>query len=158
MNNVNLKLSDQVSIVGAVNPQSGASGSAKTSGWIDVRTLGSKRYLGLIIAGALGAACTLAGKFEQATSNGGAGAKDVAGKAITALTQTPTDQSNKQALINLRPSDLDLDNGFYFIRLNITSTDTTSPTSATSLLAGLILAANDEYQPQTQAATVVQVV
>jgi hypothetical protein len=156
--NVNLKLSDEVTIVAAVDPVSGASGSAKSSGYVDVRL--HQRLLAAILTGAVGAAhASVAAKLQQATSSAGAGLKDITGKAIVAFDGAASpSQSSKQALINLRPNECDLDNGFFFVKLVITSTDLTSPKSAVALLAGLILSANDEYQPQTPAASVLQVV
>jgi hypothetical protein len=43
----------------------------------------------------------------------------VSGSAITQLTEAGTD-SNKQALVNLKTSDLDYNNGFRWVRLSVT--------------------------------------
>ena len=50
--------------------------------------------------------------------SGGAGAKDITSKAITQIVKASGD--NKQALINLHPSELDVAGGFAFVRLSVT--------------------------------------
>ena len=57
-------------------------------------------------------------KFQQAQDNIGTGAKDVTGKAIVQIVKATGD--NKQALINVKPEDLDTVNGFGFVRLSVT--------------------------------------
>jgi hypothetical protein len=49
---------------------------------------------------------------------GGAGAKDVTGKAITQIVKASGD--NKQALLNCRTSELDVEGGFRYVRLSLT--------------------------------------
>ncbi|TIN82641.1 hypothetical protein [Mesorhizobium sp.] len=149
MTNPNLKPSQRVSVVGVVNPQSAS--SVQTSGWIDATTF--HNYLAVIKVGAIGSSATVDGKIEQATSSGGAGAKDVTGKAITQLTKAGTDD-NKQVLINLKQEDLDFNNGFKFFRLSIT------PATAASLIDGTVLGFDPRYDFATDndATTVDEVV
>lgn len=130
----NLKPSQRVAIAAAINPISSA--AAQSSGWVDATLF--HNWLAVVQVGVLGASGTVDAKFEQATSAGGANAKDVTGKAITQLTQAGTD-ANKQALINLKQTDLDFTNGFKFIRLTIT------PATAASLVAGALLGFDQRY-------------
>lgn len=114
--NLNLKASEQVAVLGSIDPDAYAAGTV-TTGWIAAKNF--HEFLAIVQAGDLGASATLDAKLQQASDGSGTGAKDITGKAITQLTQAGTD-SNKQALINLRPADLDLDNGFTHFRLSMT--------------------------------------
>lgn len=127
----NIKPSDRVAVLGAIDPDAYAA-STVTTGWVDVANWGN--LMAIIMAGDLGASATLDAKLEQATSAAGAGAKDVTGKAITQLTQAGTD-SNKQAIINCSYRDLDFANDFQFVRLSMTVATATSDAGA--ILLGL---------------------
>lgn len=122
----NLKPSQRAAVVAAVHPVS--STAAQTSGWIDATLF--HNWLALVMVGAIAATGTTNAKIEQATDAAGTGGKDVVGKAITQFTDT---DDNKQALINLKQTDLDFNNGFKFIRLNITSA------VAANLIAGALI-------------------
>lgn len=115
MPDVNLKPSQRSSIVGVINAQS--ANAVQVTGWLDATTF--HNYLATVSVGALGAAATVDAKIQQATSAAGAGAKDVAGKAITQLTKVGADD-NKQVLINLKQQDLDIEGGFKFFQLSVT--------------------------------------
>lgn len=112
----NLNPSARAAVVAAIDPDAYAAGT-QTTGWIDMRA--HYALLAIVLAGDLGASATVDAKFEQATDNAGAGAKDVTGLAITQLTQAGTD-SNKQAEINIAQGDLDKNNGYRFVRLSMT--------------------------------------
>lgn len=112
----NLKPSQRAGVVGVIDPDAYAAGTVTTS-WIAASAFAS--FLAIVQAGDLGTSATLDAKLEQASDGSGTGAKDITGKAITQLTQAGTD-SNKQALINLRPEELDLANGFTHFRLSMT--------------------------------------
>ena len=114
----NLNPSARTSVVAVIDPDAYAAGTYVT-GWVDMRTWFA--LLALISVGDFVATGVLNAKIQQATDAAGTGAKDVAGLAITALTQAGADD-NKQALINLFPSDLDFNNGFCFVRLSMTLT------------------------------------
>ena len=112
----NAKGSEMLSLLATIDPPSQAAGTV-TTGWVQA---GSHHTLmALIQTGGLGVNGTVDAKFEQAVDASGTSAKDVAGKAITQLTQVGGG-SNKQALINLRPVDLDAANGFAYVRLSLT--------------------------------------
>jgi hypothetical protein len=71
---------------------------------------------------------------EDAT---GTGAKDVSGKAIRQIVKASGD--NKQVLINVRPENLDSNNGFAFLRLSLTVE------VAASIVAGKLLGMHPRY-------------
>jgi hypothetical protein len=109
--------------------------------------------LALIQSGVLGTGATLDAKLQQATDASGTGAKDVAGKAISQLTQAGSG-SAKQAIINLRPEDLDVNNGYAYVRLSVTVG------VAASLTAAQLLGFNPRFAPgdASNQAAVAQVV
>jgi hypothetical protein len=78
-----------------------------------------QRAVFLLDVGAMGAFSTLDMTIQQATNTAGAGAKAIAGKAITQLTQVGGDE-NEQIVIELRTAELDVDGGFDTIRAQVT--------------------------------------
>lgn len=129
--NSNLKPSAAVAVVGAIDPDANTA-ATYTTGWVNLDRFGA--LMAIVMAGTLGTSATIDAKFEQATSGGGAGAKDVADTAITQLTQAGTD-SDKQAVINLFADQLDINNGFTHARLSVTVGTATS--DAAAVLLGL---------------------
>lgn len=125
----NIPPSDRVAVLTALDPIS-QSAAARSTGWVSMANW--RTAMAVIQAGALGTSATLDAKIEQATSSGGAGAKDITGKAITQLTKAGSDD-NKQAIINLRQDDLDMNGGFTHVRLTLTVG------TAASLTSGLLL-------------------
>lgn len=123
---MSMHASDAVAVVGAIDPDA-YTAATYTTGWVSVANYNA--FLGVVMAGTLGASATLDGKIEQATDSSGTGAKDLTGSDITQLTQAGTD-SDKQALIQFRGEDLDLDNGFNHVRLSITVGTATSDAGA----------------------------
>lgn len=118
----NLSPSSRVGVVGIIDPDAYAAGTY-TTGWVDMQA--HFALLGIVMAGDLGASATIDAKIEQATSSGGAGAKDVTGSAITQLTKAGTDD-NKQVMINVFQSDLDRNNAYRYVRLSMTVAVATS--------------------------------
>lgn len=96
--------------------------------------------MAIIMAGTLGASATLDAKLVQATDSSGTGSKDITGKAITQLTQAGTD-SDKQAIINCRSEELDIDNGFDHIAITMTVGTATSDAGA------ILLGSNARFGP-----------
>jgi hypothetical protein len=76
----------------------------------------------------LGTGATVDAKLQQAIDATGASAKDISAKAITQIVKATGD--NKQVLINVRPEELDIANGFGFVRLSLTVGVAASLTSA----------------------------
>ena len=132
-----LRPTDVTGHLATINPVSQGAGTA-VSGWIDMSKV--DKVKAKVAVGVLGAGATVDAKLQQATSSGGAGAKDIPGKAITQLTQAGAD-SNKQALINLFSDELDVNGGFKFVQLSITVA------VAASLIYGEMEGFNARYAP-----------
>lgn len=109
--------SEAIALLGVVDPDA-TGASTVTTGWIDASRF--DRFLAVVSAGTLGSSATVNAKLEQASDSSGTGVKDITGKAITEITQAGTDQSDTQALIDLRQTELDLTNDFTHFRLSIT--------------------------------------
>lgn len=109
------KPSEVVALVATLDPDA-YTASSRTTDYVDMEYWGG--LMAVVYAGALGTSATLNAKLLQATSSTGAGAVTIAGKAITALTQAGTD-SNKQAVINLQPDELNVAGGFKFVALRV---------------------------------------
>lgn len=146
--NQNLKPSSIAPILGVINPASYAAGTQATS-WLSMKDIGSIEAI--VMAGALGTNATLDFKLQQATDSSGTSAKDITGKAITQLTQAGTD-SNKQAVINCFPEDLDVNNSFTHVRALMTVA------TAASVAGALIKGYNARYEPLDDATTVDEIV
>jgi hypothetical protein len=137
----NAKGSELLAILATLDPSSQAAGTAAT-GWISVAN-----HNGLLATGA-----TVDAKLQQAQDASGTGAKDITGKAISQIVKATGD--NKQALINVKPEDLDTVSGFGFVRLSVTVGVAASQTAAQ------VLGINARELPASTAnqAAVVQVV
>ena len=130
----NAKGSELFSIVATIDPASVAVGTVTTS-WVSVANFHA--LVASIQTGALGTSATLDAKLQQALDSSGTSAKDITGKAITQIVKATGD--NKQALINVKPEELDTVNGFGFVRLSITVG------TAASLAGAQILGVNPRY-------------
>ncbi len=150
MINVNNMPSDVAAVVGVIDPDATAAGTV-TTGWVEAADFSS--LLAVVLAGTLGSSATVDAKIEQATDGSGTGAKDLSGSDITQLTQAGSD-SDKQALIQFRPDDLDVDNSFTHVRLSITVA------TATSDAGGVLLGFGPRYAPasDSDASTVDEIV
>lgn len=127
----NAKISEQAAVLATIDPISQGVGTA-VSGWISAANF--ERFLATIDVGVFGASATIDAKLQQATSSGGAGAKDITGKAITQL--LAAGGNNRQALINLRAAELDLANAFNYFQLSVT-VGTAATLIAASVLGGI---------------------
>lgn len=135
--NMNAMGSDQIAVAAVIDPDV-LSAAAHSSGYVDMAKFES--LLAIVMAGTLGSSATLDAKLQQATDASGTGLKDITGAAITQLTQAGTD-SDKQALIGCRAEDLDIDNGFRFVKLVITVA------TASSDGGGVVLGVNPRSMP-----------
>jgi hypothetical protein len=131
----NAKGSELFAVLATIDPASQAVG-AITTGWIPVANFHA--MVADVHSGALGASATLDAKLQQALDSAGTNAKDITGKAITQLTQVGGG-SNRQALINVKPEELDTVNGFGFVRLSLTVG------VAASLASAQLLGVNPRY-------------
>ena len=138
MSNSNTLPSQRVAIVGTVDPDANTVGDKNT----DFASMADfDSIMAVISLGILGASATIDAKLEQATDAAGAGVKDIDGKAITQLVKATDD--DKQAIINVRADELDVDGGFSFVRC------TMAVGTATSDSAVLLLGLDARYGPAT---------
>lgn len=144
----NSRPSEEIALVASVNPGSLSVGNSD-SGWVSMGNF--MLMLAVLATGVLGASATMDMKFQQATDANGTNAKDVPGKAIAQVVKATGD--NKQVLLNLRSSDLDVEGGFSFIRIRVATG--TAASAAAALLFGCS-ARIGEASPMN-AASVVQV-
>lgn len=148
MSYINALPSARATIAAVLDPISQAAATV-TTGWVSMATYDA--ICAVLQTGVLGASATVDAKLQQATSSGGAGAKDITGKAITQLTKAGS-KDNKQAVINCRADELDVTNGFAYVRLSVTVG------TAASLIGAMILGFDARYQPATVAASVDQTI
>ena len=145
--NPNIKPSDQVALLGAIDPVSQAAATV-TSAWMLMAEYDA--IMAILETGALGTAATVDAKLRQATAVAGTGAKDITGKAITQLVKASND--NEQVIINCRVDELDVNNGFCYVQLSITVG------TAASLIAAQVYGFYPRYQPADHVDTVIEVV
>ena len=147
--NPNLKFPEGHAILATLDPVSQGAATV-TTGWVSMANI--HQLVALIQTGVLGASATVDAKLRQATSAAGAGAKDITGKAITQIVKASGD--NKQATIEVRDTELDVNNGFSFVQLSLTVG------TAASLVSAVLLGFKPVYVPASasnQAGTVQQV-
>ena len=121
-----------------IDPQSNAAASTLTSDYVDMSKVGS--LLAIINAGAFVATGKVDAKLVQATAAAGTNKKDITGKAITQLTAAGTDD-NKQAFINLFAEELDINNSFRYVALELTNT------TAAALVSADLIGFDCSYNP-----------
>lgn len=146
--NPNILPSDKAVLAAVIDPDA-YSANTYTSGWVHMGTYESIQAI--VMVGTMATNSTVDAKLEQATDSSGTSAKDISGKAITQLTEAGTD-SDKQAIINCFANELDVANGFDYVRLSVTVA------TAASDMGGLVLGHDARYQPATDATTVDEVV
>lgn len=138
MGNLNLKPTDEAALLATIDPQSNAAASTLTSDYVDMSNFAS--LMALIKVGAFVATGKVDAKLVQATAAAGTNKKDITGKAITQLTAAGTDD-NKQAIINLFASELDSNNGFRYVALELVNT------TAAALVDASLLGFGCRYAP-----------
>lgn len=147
---------EQAALVDAIDPDAYGEG-AVTTAWIAAKNFHS--FMASVYVGDMASNHTVDAKLEQATTSGGGSAKDVSGAAITQLTKADSDD-NQQAIINLRTEDLDVENGFDYVRLSITLASTASPFSGNTDFGGALYGFNPRHAPASDndASTVDEIV
>lgn len=145
----NSQASEMLALLATLDPASQAAGVV-SSGWVSVAN--HLDFLAVVQTGVLGTSATVDAKLQQALDSSGTGAKDITGKSITQIVKATGD--NKQALINLKPEELDIVNGFGFVRVTMTVS------VAASITAAQLLGVNPRYAPADAGnqAAVIQVV
>lgn len=147
--NPNIKPSNDAVLAGVIDPDLNTAGAVST-GWVNMGQFDAIQAI--VMAGTLGTNATLDAKLQQASDASGTGVKDISGKAITQLTQAGTDESDKQAIINCRSDELDVANGFCYVRLTMTVAVASSDSAA------VVLGHYARYQPAADVASVAEVV
>lgn len=138
MSQVNKLPTEQAAVVACIDPDA-YTAAAYSTGYIALKNF--ERFCAVVMAGDLGSSATINAKLTAATSAAGAGATDITGAAITALTQAGTDD-NKQAIINLNTScDFLAGSAYTHFRLTVTVG------TATSDMGALVLGFNAKYDP-----------
>ncbi len=127
--------SEVAAVVATIDPDAYGTGE-ELSDAIDMSKI--DQVMAVIMAGVLGASATLNAKLTQATTSGGT-YKDITGKAITELVKATDD--DKQALINCRAEELDIDNDYRWVKLSMTVGVATSDAGA------LVLGFGERYGP-----------
>ena len=122
----NAKGSERLAVLASIDPSNQAAGVA-ASAWVALNT--HHTLLAVIETGAMANGSTVDAKLQQATDATGTGAKDIAGKAITQLAQA-SNGANRQAMINLRPEELDVNGGFAYVRVAVTVASAAAQTAA----------------------------
>ena len=149
MNNTITKPTDILSLLGTIDPASVSVGTVN-SDYVDLSQ--ASALLAIITTGVLGASGTINAKLVQATSNAGAGKKDIAGKAITPIVKATGD--NAQAEINLFAEELDSENNYQYVSLELTVG------TAASQVSAVLLGSAHRYNPASMSnlSSVLQVV
>ncbi len=145
----NSKGSEQFAIIGRTGPLNANAGQ---SAWIAVGNF--HRLLALIDTGA-NANGVLNAQFLQALDATGTGAKPISGANGLAKALTPIaagNAANVQALSDCSVDEMDTNNGYAFVQLQITM-------SSAGLFAGLLLGINARFEPANSlnAASVAQI-
>ena len=126
----NIKLNEQVAILSAIDPASIAPGTVLTA-WVPMTPFFSLSAIAQL--GALGTNATISAQLMQAQDASGTNAKPINGKAIAQINQATTTNS-KQFTIECRGEDLDVNNGYGFVALQIVVG--VAATFASALLVG----------------------
>lgn len=137
----NSLMSERVAVLSVIDPDVYAVGAAAGDEYADMRKF--RQLLVVALSGTLGNDVTATVTFEQAKDSGGTGAKALEGKTIV-LTAAEDDTSESLAI---RDTDLDLDNGFCFVKATLTIADATSPESATGGAAVVVLGCDPKEMP-----------
>lgn len=124
-----------------ISPQS-TSTQVNGSAYVDVS--GFRRFIAKFNVGAIAATGTLTCQVRQATSAAGAGVKALIASA--ALADTGDDQD---IWLEFKAEDLDVDNGYKFVRLEIVAA------TAASIVGAELLGFVATYEPVVQPATVI---
>lgn len=147
--NPNVKLNEKIAVLATLDPASVAPSTVVTA-WVPMANFQS--ISAQIQTGVMGASATIDAKLRQATDITGTGAKDITGKALVQILKAAGD--NKQASIEARGEDLDVNGGFAFVALSLTVG------IAASIVGAQLLGVSARFAPASafNQAAVVQVV
>lgn len=135
---INARFTELYQFENSLEPADKATGT-HTGDWLDM----SEAYRGIAIlrTGDMNTDSTVDAKLEQAKDASGTDAKDL-GKEITQLDQADGDD-NSLVAIEIEPGDLDVENGFRYVRWSIeVGTDT-------SIISAFIIRGPLRFDPPT---------
>ena len=102
---------------GQIDPDAYSAGTV-TGAWVTMADY--TEAAAILMVGIMGTSATLDAKLQQAQDASGTGVKDVAGSAITQLTEAGGD-GDQIVTLPLRASQLDIADGFTHIRVTVTT-------------------------------------
>lgn len=136
---VNLRGSDEVAVIGSIDPRSASAGTYNT-GWANLENF--HKGMAILQLGNIPNNATVNAALWQATSAVGGNPKVVGDKAISAVNDTG---DNKQYIINFSADELDIvggaAGGYDFIQLRVTTT------GSSVFIGGLVLGMSPRYGP-----------
>ena len=140
-----LKPSQRIALAATIDPQS--SNADQSTGWIPAALF--HKLMATVKVGAIGNGGLVDAKFQQAQDANGTGVKDV-----TTAVMATMNAASQQSVINCKMGELDINNGFNFVRLTVT------PSVAASFISADVLGVDQHYgfASDSNAASVVQVV
>jgi hypothetical protein len=131
----NAKPSEVIAVLATIDPISQGAGTA-VSGWVAIADF--YHIMAVIDLGVMTATSTVDAKFQQATTSGGAGAKDISpAKSITQL--LAAGGNNRQVLLSIRGQELDVANSFNYVQLSVTVA------AAASVISAVLLGVNPRF-------------
>lgn len=126
------KFTEAHELLDKISPVS--SSTAVNGSWVSVAEV--HRGVALFQTGLVAASGTVDFIIEQAQDSSGTGAK-----AFKAATQLTDAGDNESVAIEFRSEELDVDNGFYYVRISATCA------TAAALVSGELLGVVDRYGP-----------
>jgi hypothetical protein len=124
------KPSEKVAVVGTIDPDANATGSFNTD-WIDMSKF--QQVMFVVMAGIIATGGTLDFKVQEAKTNTGGSAADLATGTLS-ITQMTTGDNDEQAVVNVEAEDLS--DQFDFVRGVMTLT--TAAADSAVLALGLL--------------------
>lgn len=124
-----IRIDQAMAVVECTDPDAYATG-ATTGDIIDMANFEQVAFV--VMAGTLGSSATVDFQVYQGNTNALGSPKVITSAAITQLTEAGTD-SDKQAIVVVRQSDLDVANGFRWIRGTLTVGTATSDAGVVAL-------------------------
>ena len=140
-----LKPSQRVALAATIDPQT--TNAAQSTPWISAALF--HKLMATVKVGAIANGGLVDAKFQQAQDAAGTGAKD-----ITTTVMATMNAASQQSCINCKMVELDINNGFSFVRLTVT------PSVANCAISADVLGVDQHYgfASDSNAASVVQVV
>ena len=108
----NSKPSELITLLATIDPAVQPTGVI-VSNFVPVKN--HHTFMSVVSVGAVGVGGTVDVKFRQAQDATGTNAKDIAGKAIVQMVT-----SSRQSIVNMKTGDLDTENNFAFIAVQLT--------------------------------------